>query len=84
MPVLLRPISDVASRAVWCLERRRWLLDGHVEGRLQQLVGGVADENRAWLSALDAMPDPEHLQVEANPPRRRRIAVRRVTRNAEC
>ena len=71
MSVTLRSNNNVvfqcAFHVVWCPKYRRRVLNGRIEERLKQIIREVVEDKRAWLVALEVMPDHVHLLVEVDP-----------------
>ncbi len=57
----------IVYHVIWCPKRRRSVLVGAVQDRLQQLIEQVVEENTWHLLTLAIQPDHVHLFVRTNP-----------------
>jgi putative transposase len=57
----------IVSHLIWCPKRRRRVLVGPVQKRLEQIIAGVITENSWQLIERALQPDHVHLFVRINP-----------------
>jgi len=63
---------------VFCPKRRKKVLVGEIEHRLQEIIFGLCKENNWKLIACEIMPDHVHLFLNADPTYAPSVVVKRI------
>jgi len=63
---------------VFCPKRRKKVLVGEVEHRLQEIIFGLCKENNWRLIACEIMPDHVHLFLNTDPTYAPSVVVKRI------